>query len=101
MISEIIEMPVVRINKNFSKDYEVILYNDDTTPFDFVTGVLMDVFKYSFDKALLLTTNVHEKDRGYVGKYPKKLAESRVNKALSMAEELGFNDFRIEAREEK
>ena len=35
-----------------------------------------------------------------MGKYPKKLAKARVKKALDFIHSKGFNDFRIEAKED-
>ena len=86
------------VNRDFEKNYDVILYNDDKTPFDFVVFMLIEVFKYSKEDAFNLTSLINGQESGRVGNYPKKLAQIRVNKALHLAKINGFNHLRLDMR---
>ena len=89
---------LIRVNKNFDKDYDVILYNDDRTPFEFVEFMLVTIFKYTEEEAFNLTSYINNDVSGKVGTYPKKLAEVRVKKAMDLAKANGFDSLKLEAR---
>ena len=72
------------------KQYNVIMHNDDFTTMEFVVGVLMDIFHKDEITAQALMLNVHKKGRAVVGKYPYDIASTKVNAALSRAEDEGF-----------
>lgn len=65
--------------------YKVVLHNDDFTPMDFVIVVLMDAFNFSFDKAAVITMQVHEKGKGIAGAYSKEIASMKVKKCNQIA----------------
>jgi ATP-dependent Clp protease adaptor protein ClpS len=62
------------------KKYKIILHNDDYTPMEFVTAVLIDVFRMSFDKANAITKMVHEQGKGIAGVYPKEIAMMKIKR---------------------
>lgn len=84
----------------FAKNWNVILYNDDTTDFDFVVKVLKQVFKIDEKQGVSLAFKTQSKGKTVIATYPKKLAQVRVKKAMDMAVNEGFNDFKVEAVEE-
>lgn len=58
--------------------YNVVLYNDDYTPADFVAYLLQTLFGFSSEKALNITMDVHEKGKGIAGTFPYDIAETKV-----------------------
>ena len=61
--------------------YQVIIYNDDITPMDFVVQVLKNIFFLGNDKASEIMLTAHINGNAYVQTLPKSEAENRVNKA--------------------
>src|SRR6266436_1824981 len=55
--------------------WNIVLYNDDYTPMDFVEFVLKTVFHISTLDALALTLSVHTKGKGIAGTYTFEVAE--------------------------
>lgn len=70
--------------------YNVILLNDDYTPFDFVVYVLIEVFDKSSEEAIEVTNNVHHKGRGVAGTYVKDIAETKSLITNKTAKSNGF-----------
>lgn len=71
-------------------DYVVVMHNDDFTTMEFVVNVLMTVFFATREKATQLMLTVHKKGKAEVGRYSYDVAQSKANKAMSMAREEGF-----------
>jgi len=75
---------LVLVEDNSSTDikrppmYCVVLLNDDFTPMDFVTQLLMEIFQHTEGTALDLMMEVHEKGEAVVATYSYDVAESRV-----------------------
>ena len=61
--------------------WRVIIHNDDVTPFDFVTHVLITIFKLSQEIAEHVTLTAHVTGRAHVVTRPKREAETLVAKA--------------------
>ncbi len=78
--------------------YYVIFNNDDYTPMDFVIQVLMCLFDKSYETAYGIMLEVHQKDRGVAGCYPKEIALEKVNMVHELANN---NDFPLTCRVEK
>lgn len=81
------------------KRYVVVMYNDNSTPMDFVVQILIEVFNFSLKDAIQLMLQVHLGDKRVIGTFPKKLADAKVAKALGYATQEGYNDFRLEVKE--
>ncbi len=81
------------------KKYEVLMHNDDFTPMDFVTMVLMDVFKKDENHALEMMLHIHNNEYAVVGVYPRDLARTLQTQATDWAREEGY-PLRITLREE-
>lgn len=90
----------VRTVESFRKDWVVYIYNDDTTPIDVVIDMLVDVFDFDHHKAIRLAHEVNGTEAGIVGKYPEKLARARTERGMKFIHDLGYTDFKLEAKEE-
>ena len=65
--------------------WNVVLYNDDYTPMEFVEFVMKGVFHISTLDALALTLVVHTRGRGVAGSYTFEVAEQKRSEVLLMA----------------
>ena len=65
--------------------WNIVLYNDDYTPMEFVEFVLMTIFHTSKLDALALTLAVHTKGKGIAGTYTFEVAEQKQCEALLLA----------------
>src|SRR5262245_53199229 len=57
--------------------WNIVFYNDDHTPMDFVVFVLTKVFHRSTEDALALTLAVHTQGKGIAGTYTFEVAEQK------------------------
>lgn len=73
------------------KMYNVILHNDDITPFQYVQLVLVSIFEKSDEEAFDITKTIHVSKGGIAGTYTKEIAQEKINEVLTMNFELGFN----------
>ncbi len=58
--------------------YQVVLFNDDYTPMDFVIFVLQRFFSMDDKKANQIMLEVHQKGKGICGIYTFDIAETKV-----------------------
>ena len=65
--------------------WNIVFYNDDYTPVDFVEFVLKKVFHRSSEDALSLTLAVHTQGKGIAGTYTFEVAEQKQCDVLLMA----------------
>jgi ATP-dependent Clp protease adaptor protein ClpS len=65
--------------------WNIIFYNDDYTPMDFVEFVLKTIFHTSTLDALALTLAVHTKGKGIAGTYTFEVAEQKQYEVMLMA----------------
>jgi ATP-dependent Clp protease adaptor protein ClpS len=65
--------------------WNVVFYNDDYTPMDFVEFVLKTVFHIPILDALALTLAVHTKGKGIAGTYTFEVAQEKQCEVLLMA----------------
>ena len=65
--------------------WNIVFYNDDYTPMDFVELVLKRVFHLPTLDALALTLVVHTKGKGIAGTYTFEVAEQKQCEVLLMA----------------
>lgn len=70
--------------------YHVVFLNDNHTPMDFVTELLMIVFKHSAETAADLMFQVHEEGKAIVGTYAYEIAEQKTTEATHAARQQGF-----------
>ena len=72
------------------KRYKVVLYNDDYTPMDLVTLILMDVFNKGIQEARSIMMRVHKGGKAVAGTYSKEIAETKVGTTKMFAREQGY-----------
>ena len=65
--------------------WNIVFYNDDYTPMDFVEFALKTIFHMSALDALALTLAVHTKGKGIAGTYTFEVAEQKQSEVLLMA----------------
>ena len=65
--------------------YQVIIWNDDFTPMDFVISLLVEVFNKKLSTATELTMIIHDKGRAVAGVYFKEIAEQKVTESSGLA----------------
>ena len=70
--------------------YDVIIHNDDITTYDFVVMILETIFNKNQDEAMNLTLHIHENGEAVVGTYIYDIAQSKADKATSLARGEGF-----------
>ena len=67
------------------KRWKVILLNDDSTPMEFVMGILTEIFKHTQDTAREIMLQVHEEGSGIAGVYSFEIAEAKAVEATNLA----------------
>src|SRR5438105_1133347 len=72
------------------KLYKVLLHNDDYTTMEFVVAILREVFHHNEVDATRIMLHVHQNGIGVAGVYSYEIAETRVQKTLSLAKEHQF-----------
>ena len=70
--------------------YAVVMYNDDVTTFDFVIGVLMEIFDKDQPTAAALADLIHHTGSAEVGRYSREVAEVKVEETVSKARQNGY-----------
>ena len=66
------------------------LLNDDYTSMEFVTNILITLFRKSHEEAETIMLNIHEKGKGLCGVYTPEIAETKIDQVHSKAKENGF-----------
>ena len=66
--------------------YKVLMHNDDYTTKEFVVRILQTVFHKSESQALRIMNHVHNNGIGVAGIYTMEVAETKVQKTLSLAQ---------------
>ena len=56
------------------RQYQVLIYNDDFTPMDFVVEVLMRIFDKEEKDAVVLMLSIHKGSYAVAGVYPKDIS---------------------------
>ncbi len=67
------------------RKYNVLLHNDDFTTMEFVVKVLTTIFLKSEEDANVLMLKVHREGRAVAGTYSLDIAQSKAQKATTMA----------------
>lgn len=84
------------------KKYKVIMYNDQKTSFECVIDILVNVFNKTEQQAFQIALAIHQSGptgSKVIGEYSKTIAEAKRDKALRMAKEAGYPDFKVEVKE--
>ena len=70
--------------------YRVLIHNDDYTSMEFVVFILQTVFGRSESEALQIMLKVHNEGVGVAGLYTYEIAEMKVVKVTSIAQDNEF-----------
>jgi ATP-dependent Clp protease adaptor protein ClpS len=70
--------------------YDVVIFNDDYTPMEFVVQLIQRVFGKDEPTATQIMLHVHYRGQGVCGQYPKDIAETKVAQVISIAQENGY-----------
>ena len=65
--------------------FEVILYNDDFTPMDFVVELLIEIFNKNISEAKDIMLRVHSQGSALAGIYSKEIAEQKTAEATALS----------------
>jgi len=65
--------------------FQVVMYNDDYTPMEFVVEVLQVFFTLPRERATQVMLKVHTEGRGVCGIYPKDVASTKVDQVTAYA----------------
>ena len=74
----------------FYPRWKVLMHNDDKTHMDFVIGVLTNIFGVETQQAVKIMWEIHTRDVGLAGVFPKEQAEFRIEQSHSLARTQGF-----------
>jgi ATP-dependent Clp protease adaptor protein ClpS len=65
--------------------WRVVLHNDDYTPMDFVTALLVGLFNKNAEEAEMIMLNIHKTGRGVAGVYTKEIATTKAKKTCEIS----------------
>ena len=65
--------------------HDVIVHNDDVTPFDFVVAVIHGIFERPLPDAYAVTLEAHRRGQAHVARLPLEDAKYRVYRAHQAA----------------
>jgi ATP-dependent Clp protease adaptor protein ClpS len=90
--AELDEAPVAESDEKTEEPalFKVLLHNDDYTTMEFVVWVLEAVFNMAEEQAIQVMLNVHLRGAGVAGIYTYEVAETKVEKTISLAREQEF-----------
>jgi ATP-dependent Clp protease adaptor protein ClpS len=66
--------------------FKVVLYNDNSTPIEFVIALLIKIFRHSEESAVDITMKVHNDGSGVAGIYSYEIAEQKGIEATKLAQ---------------
>lgn len=72
------------------KQYQVIVYNDDTTPIEFVIELLKNIFMHTQQSAEGITLAIHNEGKGVAGVYYYEVAEQKVHESILVSRQAGY-----------
>lgn len=72
------------------KRWKVVFLNDESTPIDFVVGLLTETFKHSQETAKAITLEIHTQGSGIAGVYSFEIAEAKAVEATQLARSSAF-----------
>lgn len=80
----------VRNKIKLPRQYQVLIYNDDFTPMDFVVEVLMGIFDKEEPAAISLMMSIHNGSYAVAGVYPKDIARTKAAETVRWARTKGY-----------
>ena len=80
----------VKVNLKEPDMFDVVIYNDDSTPMDFVTGILTEIFNKSNAEAVQIMLKIHHNSSAVAGTYTYEIAEQKGVDATNVARDNGY-----------
>lgn len=80
----------IKTNIKLPRQYQVLIYNDDFTPMDFVVEVLIQIFEKEEDAAVALMLSIHKGSCAVAGVYPRDIARTKAAEAVKWARAEGY-----------
>ena len=72
------------------KKYNVVFYNDDYTPMEFVTALLIQFFHKDFNTAEKIMFKIHNDGRAIAGTYSREIAETKSASVMDLSRRSGY-----------
>jgi ATP-dependent Clp protease adaptor protein ClpS len=69
--------------------FNVVIYNDDFTPVEFVITLLIEIFNKNITSAKTLTQTVHSDGQAVAGTYNSEIAEQKCLEAVAVSRSSG------------
>jgi len=69
--------------------FNVVIYNDDFTPVEFVITLLVEIFNKNVNSAKALTQSVHTDGQAIAGTYNSEIAEQKCVEAIAVSRHNG------------
>ena len=88
-IDVVIDEKIKKVSKEPGK-YNVIMLNDESTPMEWVIGILKEIFRHSNSDAEALTMKIHNEESAIVGTYKYEVAEQKSLEAVNASRNHGF-----------
>ena len=70
--------------------YNVVMFNDDVTPFEYVIAVLNEVFGYPVEEGLAIAIHIHQNGKAIIATTSMQEAYKKVEAVDTMNEQYGF-----------
>lgn len=81
----------IKVSQKEPSQFNVVFFNDDTTPMNLVIAILKKVFRHSDAVAEAITMKVHNEGSAVAGTYSHEIAEQKANESVGMSRANGFN----------
>ncbi len=98
MYEELVENNI-DFNIEEPKEYNLILWNDDTTYAKTVVKVLMQIIGFDEQKAVKYMMIANDCGQCSLGVYPYEIAETLMNESMKFVHSEGYHDFRMTLEE--
>lgn len=70
--------------------YNVVIFNDDFTPMEFVIQLLIEVFNKNIEEAKDITLAIHNDGKAVAGTYSYEIAEQKVAECIVICRYNGY-----------
>jgi ATP-dependent Clp protease adaptor protein ClpS len=69
----------------YPERFNVVLFNDDYTPMQFVVSLLVEIFNKNINQAQEITMQVHNQGKAIAGTYNFEIAEQKVYESMLLS----------------
>jgi len=83
------QKPKIRDDLKKPSMYTVVFFNDDYTPMEVVTYLMVEVMGLSKEDAVLYMMKVHNEGRASIGRYTFEIAEDKAYRCVGFARQNG------------